>query len=114
MRARTGRDTANFIVIDPLKHDEQRKIVQSVVAPQNLANLEPLARYKVETKLDSLPIDETFNSIDKAFIELKTQMLATLLNFPFEDRNLLAYWLDVATSGPATAIGVEGMTGRSA
>jgi cytochrome P450 len=35
-------------------------------------------------------------------IELTTQMLATLFDFPFEDRRLLTYWSDVATCGPHT------------
>ena len=34
----------NFISMDPPKHDEQRKTVSPIVAPQNLANLEGLIR----------------------------------------------------------------------
>jgi hypothetical protein len=36
-------------------------------------------------------------------IELTTQMLATLFDFPFEDRHLLTWWSDVTTSVPGTA-----------
>ena len=90
----------NFISMDPPKHDEQRKTVSPIVAPQNLANLEGLIRSRVCTILDGLPRNETFNWVDKVSIELTTQMLATLFDFPFEDRRLLTHWSDVATTLP--------------
>jgi cytochrome P450 len=36
-------------------------------------------------------------------IELTTQMLATLFDFPFERRHKLSYWSDMATSSPEIA-----------
>ena len=91
--------TTNFIGMDPPKHDQQRKAVQGVVAPRNLAELEGLIRERAGRILDSLPRDETFNWVDRVSIELTTQMLATLFDFPFEDRRKLTYWSDMATSG---------------
>ena len=91
--------TPMFIAMDPPKHDVQRKAVSPVVAPSNLAELEPLIRSKVSTILEGLPIGETFNWVDRVSIELTTQMLATLFNFPFEDRHLLTRWSDIATGG---------------
>ncbi len=87
-----------FIAMDPPKHDVQRKIVAPTAAPANLANLEPLIRERVCNILDSLPVGETFNWVDKVSIELTTQMLATLFDFPFEDRRLLTKWSDTATT----------------
>jgi cytochrome P450 len=104
------RETPMFIAMDPPKHDDQRKVVQPVVAPRNLSKLEPLIRERVVEILDSLPIGETFNWVDKVSIELTTRMLATLFDFPFEDRSLLTYWSDVATSNPELGIGVPGLT----
>jgi cytochrome P450 len=89
-----------FIAMDPPKHDEQRKAVSPIVAPANLAKLEVLIRSRVQTILDALPRNETFNWVEKVSIELTTQMLATLFDFPFEDRRLLTYWSDVATNIP--------------
>jgi len=89
-----------FIAMDEPKHGEQRKTVQGVVAPRNLAELEPLIEQRVAAILDSLPVDETFNWVDKVSIELTTQMLATLFDFPFEDRRKLTFWSDVATTQP--------------
>ena len=89
-----------FIAMDPPKHDVQRKVVQPIVSPDNLANFEGLIRTRVRDTLDSLPRGETFNWVDKVSTELTCQMLATLFDFPFEDRRKLSYWSDVSTALP--------------
>ncbi len=94
-----GANTA-FISQDPPRHDEQRKTVQGVVAPANLVNLEPLIRERTCRVLDSLPENETFDWVDKVSIELTTMMLATLFDFPFEDRRKLTRWSDIVFAIP--------------
>ena len=91
-------NTENFISMDPPKHDVQRMAVTGVVAPTNLAKLEPIIRRRARKILDNLPVGETFNWVDLVSMELTTQMLATLFDFPFEDRYKLTYWSDMATS----------------
>ena len=93
-----------FIAMDPPKHDEQRKAVSPVVAPSNLATLEGTIRERVGVILDSLPRGEEFNWVDLVSIELTTQMLATLFDFPFEDRSKLTRWSDVATADEDSGI----------
>ncbi|MDO8839498.1 MAG: cytochrome P450 [Parvibaculum sp.] len=90
-----------FIAMDPPKHDMQRKVVSPIVAPANLAKLEGTIRERVGRIFDALPINETFNWVDRVSIELTTQMLATLFDFPWEDRRKLTRWSDVATSEEA-------------
>lgn len=87
-----------FIAMDQPKHDEQRKTVSPIVAPGNLAILEGVIRERADRILDGLPRNETFNWVDRVSIELTTQMLATLFDFPWEDRRKLTYWSDVATA----------------
>ena len=87
-----------FIAMDPPKHDEQRKAVAPIVAPSNLVNWEDLIRERTGRVLDSLPRNEPFDWVDKVSIELTTYMLATLFDFPLEDRRLLPYWSDIATA----------------
>jgi cytochrome P450 len=94
-----------FISMDPPMHDVQRKAVQPVVAPQNLAAMEALIRSRVVEILDDLPVGETFNWVDRVSINLTTQMLATLFDFPFEDREKLTYWSDMAAASPELAGG---------
>jgi cytochrome P450 len=91
-----------FIAMDPPKHDEQRKAVSPIVAPANLANWQDLIRERTGRVLDGLPRNETFNWVDRVSIELTTLMLATLFDFPTEDRRLLPYWSDLATANKLT------------
>jgi len=89
-----------FIAMDEPEHGKQRRTVQGAVAPRNLANMEGLIRERAGAILDTLPVGETFNWVEKVSIELTTQMLATLFDFPFENRHKLTYWSDVATAVP--------------
>jgi cytochrome P450 len=93
-----------FIAMDPPKHDAQRKAVSSIVSPSNLAKLESTIRERVNTIFDSLPIGETFDWVDKVSIELTTQMLATLFDFPWEDRRKLTFWSDTATAAEGSRL----------
>jgi cytochrome P450 len=101
-------DTAqltSFISMDPPRHDVQRRAAQPVVAPQNLAQMEGLIRSRVIDILDDLPRGQTFDWVERVSINLTTQMLATLFDFPFEQRSKLTYWSDVAVGSPEMAGG---------
>jgi cytochrome P450 len=87
----------SFISMDQPKHDEQRKVVSPVVAPMNLQRLSGTIRERTQRVLDGLPRGEAFDFVDRVSIELTTQMLATLFDFPFEERRKLTYWSNVAT-----------------
>jgi cytochrome P450 len=50
--------------------------------------------------------------VQRVSIELTTQMLATLFDFPFEDRKLLTWWSDVSTSVPEVDHIVESQEAR--
>ncbi|WP_296595790.1 cytochrome P450 [Phenylobacterium sp.] len=93
-----------FIAMDQPKHDIQRKTVQPIVAPNHLAYLEPIIRQRAGAILDSLPIGEQFDWVDKVSIELTTMTLATLFDFPWEDRRKLTRWSDVATASPDSGL----------
>jgi Cytochrome P450 len=93
-----------FIAMDPPKHDVQRKTVSPIVAPNHLALLEPIIRERAGKLLDEAPRGEVFDWVDKLSIELTTQMLATLFDFPWEDRRKLTRWSDVATAAPGQGI----------
>jgi cytochrome P450 len=93
-----------FIAMDPPKHDVQRKTVSPIVSPANLHELEPLIRERICNTLDNLPIGQPFDWVDKVSIELTTQMLATLFDFPWEERRKLTRWSDIATAGPESGL----------
>ena len=96
--------SSSFISMDPPKHDQQRQVVAPVVGPRNLAEMESLIRSRVINILEGLPVGETFNWVERVSIELTTQMLATLFDFPFEERRKLTFWSDIATLGPKSGL----------
>ena len=99
-----GFDLPMFIAMDPPKHDVQRKTVSPIVSPHNLQAMEPLIRSRIESTLDELPVGEPFDWVDRVSIELTGQMLATLFDFPFEDRRKLTYWSDIAIAEPDSGL----------
>ena len=93
-----------FIAMDPPEHRDQRRTVTPAVQPQNLQNIDPLIRERTVEVLDSLPEGETFDWVDTVSIELTTRMLATLFDFPFEERRKLTRWSDVVFAIPGEGI----------
>jgi len=93
-----------FIAMDQPKHDVQRKTVSPVVSPHSLMRMEPIIRQRAGEILDSLPIGEEFNWVDKVSIELTTMTLAILFDFPWDDRRKLTRWSDVATASPDSGL----------
>ncbi len=89
-----------FIAQDPPSHDDQRNTVVGVVAPGNLAQMESLIRERACRVLDSLPEGGAFDWVETVSIELTTLMLATLFDFPLEDRRKLTRWSDIVFAIP--------------
>lgn len=102
----------SFITMDEPRHKEQRKAVSPSVAPKNLKNFEPLIRERAADILDTLPIGETFNWVDKVSVELTARMLATLFDFPYERRRDLIHWSDLATAVPSITGQAQDMDAR--
>ncbi len=86
--------------MDPPEQTAQRKTVRGISAPSSLRNLDDLIRERTIGVLDALPERETFDWVETVSIELTTLLLATLFDFPLEDRYKLTRWSDVATSIP--------------
>jgi cytochrome P450 len=86
----------SFIRMDPPRHTVQRKTVAPIAAPTSLAGWEATVRQRTAAVLDHLPRNEIFDWVDRVSIELTTMMLATLFDFPWEERRKLTYWSDVA------------------
>jgi cytochrome P450 len=99
-----GYDWPSFIAMDQPRHSAQRKTVSPMFTPKHLDELAILIRQRTARVLDSLPRNETFNFVDLVSIELTTQMLATLFDFPFDERRKLTRWSDVSTALPKSGI----------
>ena len=96
-----------FIAMDEPEHSRQRSAVNPVVGSRNLPNFAELIRQRTREVLDDLPVGEEFNWVDRVSIELTTRMLATLFDFPYEERSRLTRWSDVATAIPGMGIIVD-------
>src|SRR5436305_2751319 len=99
----------SFIAMDQPRHSAQRKTVAPMFTPTHLDQLAINIRKRSAECLDNLPRGEVFDWVDRVSIELTTQMLAVLFDFPWEDRRKLTRWSDVATTlpGPGGLVATE-------
>jgi len=93
-----SEERASFISLDPPRHDAQRLAAAPMFSTSSLAELEPLIRSRAAEILDELPTGETFDFVDRVAVELTSQMLATLFDFPFEHRRRLPQFSDYLLS----------------
>ncbi|MDV3458065.1 cytochrome P450 [Sphingomonas sp. HF-S4] len=85
-----------FIAMDRPKHTGQRRTVAPAFTPSEMVRMTENIRGRTTEILDSLPVGTPFDWVDTVSIELTTQMLAILFDFPWEERRLLTYWSDWA------------------
>lgn len=85
-----------FIAMDRPQHTGQRRTVAPAFTPAEMVRVSDDIRKRTAEKLDSLPVGETFDWVDQVSIELTTQMLAILFDFPWKERRKLTYWSDWA------------------
>src|SRR3990167_8777243 len=97
---RRRRGAAGFITMDEPEHSQGRKAVSPTLAPSNLHAMSPQVRERAGQILDSLPIGKEFDWVDLVSKELTAMTLATLFDFPFEQRRKLPYWSDMITNLP--------------
>ena len=83
-----------FIGRDRPVHTAQRRTVAPAFTPSEMHRLTGDIRRRTAEVLDTLAIGQTFDWVDTVSIELTTQMLAILFDFPWEDRRKLTEWSD--------------------
>lgn len=83
-----------FIAMDPPKHTGQRRTVAPSFGPSEVAAMKAECAARTGEVLDSLPIGETFDWVQRVSIELTTGMLAKLFGYPWEQRHHLTEWSD--------------------
>ena len=93
-RAPDEKPMPNFIAMDRPKHTDQRRSVAPAFTPSEMVRMSASVRQRTAEILDELPWGERFDWVDRVSIELTTQMLAILFDFPWEDRRLLTFWSD--------------------
>ena len=83
-----------FIAMDPPKHSGQRRAVAPSFGPSEVAAMKAECVARTGEVLDSLPIGEAFDWVQRVSIELTTGMLAKIFDFPWEQRHKLTEWSD--------------------
>jgi cytochrome P450 len=99
-----------FIAMDDPEHGEQRKTIAPAVAPTEIGKLAGPLRERTAKLLDELPVGEPIDWVHSVAIPLTTAMLATLFDFPWEDRHKLPVWSDWAAKidiGPDPVLNAE-------
>jgi cytochrome P450 len=107
MEAQHAKGTRSLLSMDPPDHEVHRGAVSEGVSPANLAAMDPLIRERAGAILDALPIGEEFDWVDKVSIELTAMTLATLFDYPQEDRRQLTRWSNIMTSLPGPGMPAE-------
>src|SRR3546814_14174208 len=97
-----------FIAMDDPEHGAQRKTVAPAFGPSEIAGHAVALRDRTARLLDSLPVGEAFDWVERVSIELTTSMIATLFDWPWDDRHRLPIWSDWTAQidlGPDPEIG---------
>jgi len=81
-----------FIAMDPPQHTAQRRTIAPAFGPSEVKAMQDEVRQRTGEVLDSLPVSEAFDWVERLSIELTTGMLAKLFDFPWEDRDNLTLW----------------------
>ncbi len=106
----TGVQLRMFIAMDDPEHSDKRKAVAPAVSPSEIAKLAGPLRERTIAILDSLPVGEPFDWVHTVSIPLTTAMIATLFDFPWEERDKLPEWSDWAAKidiGPDPVLNAE-------
>jgi cytochrome P450 len=83
-----------FIAMDPPQHSGPRRAVAPSFGPSEVAAMKAECVARTGEVLDSLPVGEPFDWVQRVSIELTTGMLAKLFGFPWEQRHKLTEWSD--------------------
>ena len=85
-----------FIARDRPVHTGQRRTVAPAFTPSEMVRMSDDIRRRTADILDTLDWNKEFDWVDTVAVELTTQMLAILFDFPWEDRRKLTFWSDWA------------------
>ena len=84
-----------FIAMDPPQHAAQRRTVAPAFTPSMIDVMRTETQARTSDVLDSLPVGQPFDWVDRVSIELTTGMLAKLFDYPWDDRANLTRWSDM-------------------
>jgi len=93
-----------FLRMDPPEHAVQRRAAAPAFTPEMMRRIEVEIRRRAGAILDGLPINRPIDWVSRVSIELTGMTLATLLDFPQDERHKLIRWSDVITAVPGGTV----------
>lgn len=87
-----------FIAMDPPRHTAKRRTVAPAFTPTEMQRLASDIRQRTANTLDGLPKGKEFDWVENVSIALTRDMLATLFDYPWAERDSLIAWSDAITS----------------
>ncbi len=89
-----GVQLGMFIAMDDPEHARKRKVVAPAFTPSSVKGMAGSLRQRTGELLDTLPVGQCFDWVQSVSIPLTTAMIATLFDFPWEERHKLPLWSD--------------------
>ncbi len=89
-----GVQLGMFIAMDGPEHARKRKVVFPAFAPSSLNGMTASLRQRTSELLATLPVGQCFDWVQSVSIPLTTAMIATLFDFPWNERHKLSLWSD--------------------
>jgi cytochrome P450 len=88
----------SFLMMDPPNHHQKRRTIAPAFTPSEMTRLSTSIRERTIACLDALPRGETIDWVQAVSVNLTIDMLATLFDFPWDERHKLSIWSDAITS----------------
>ena len=88
------------IAIDPPDHARYRRVLDPMMSPKVMNEMEGSLRVQIIELIDSFIADGTCDVVTDIAIPYPTQALLTLFGLPLEDRDQLVEWMRVIFSHP--------------
>ena len=97
----------SFLTMDPPEHRVRRQAITPMVSLNNLSSIEDHIFRLVTETLDNLPINESFNWVEKVSKEISIKVLALMMGVPVQDSPMLIKWSDIASTVPRAGTDIE-------
>lgn len=87
----------NFIAQDQPIHTAQRRVIAPAFSPSQMLKLDAAVKARTKELMDSLPIGETFDWVERVSIPQTLGMLCILFDMPFSEWRDIKRWSDWAS-----------------
>ena len=92
-----GEGFPNFIAQDQPIHTAQRRVIAPAFSPSQMVKLDAQVRERTRMLMDSLPIGEDFDWVERLSIPQTLGMLCILFDMPFDEWRDIKRWSDWAS-----------------